>query len=145
MSQLSIESSAVQSYLGNLQTAINRTAGNSATCKTLCITVVSALMVFAYEKNRPDSIGMSVIPITLFFVLDAYYLGIERRFRVIYDTFLHRLHARTAVAEDLFIMTTDTTSKTVLASTVDAALSISVWPFYLFVGLMLVILRTWIF
>lgn len=146
MSQVNFESSAVQSYLSNLQAVISRMASNSSTCKTWCITLVSAVIVFATGENRnPDSIWVSIVPIGLFLVLDAYYLGLERHFRDLYNGFIRKLHSGSAKVEDIFVMTPRVGTTDILASTGRGVLSISVWPFYGLLFIMLVVLRTWIF
>ena len=146
MSSINLESSSVQSYLNSLQAVISRMAANSAASKTWCITLISAVIVFATGNNRnPQSIWVSVIPLTLFFVLDSYYLGLERRFRAIYNEFVRKLHAGTAKAEEVFIISLSGGMTTTLFTTVKASLSISVWPFYGLTLIMLAIIRTWVF
>jgi len=145
MSNIEFESSAVQSYLGNLQSVINRMAANSASSKTWCITLVSAVVVFASDKSKPDSVWMALIPIGLFFLLDAYYLNFEIQFRALYNEFVGKLHLGTAKLEDIYVMTPSMRDKSLWLSTAKAAASFSVWPFYSLVTVMLVILRSWIF
>ena len=146
MSSINLESSSVQSYLNSLQAVISRMAANSAASKTWCITLISAVIVFATGNNRdPQSIWVSAIPLTLFFALDSYYLGLERRFRAIYNEFVRKLHAGTAKAEEVFIISLSGGMTTTLFTTVKASLSISVWPFYGLTLIMLAIIRTWVF
>ena len=75
---LTHESASVQSYLSILQGTITRMASNSASCKAWCVTLVSAMLVLIADKEKPDYVWISVVPIVLFVVLDAYYLGLER-------------------------------------------------------------------
>lgn len=62
MSNLTVESTAVQSYLNILQTIINRMATNSANCKTWCVTLVSAILVIIVDKGKADYIWITLIP-----------------------------------------------------------------------------------
>lgn len=81
MSKVDFESGAVQSYLGILQGVINRMASNSAGCKTWCITLVSAITTVIADKSNSSYVWVALVPISLFLFLDAYYLGLEQRFR----------------------------------------------------------------
>ena len=142
--EITIESTAVHSYLNNLQAVINRMAANSASSKTWCITLVSAIIVFASDKDKPDSVWMTLIPISLFFLLDAYYLELEQRYRDLYNDFVNKLHSGTVTIKDLFILTPSTKEKRFI-SVIKATSSISVFPFYILITIMLIILRSWIF
>jgi len=142
--EITIESTSVHSYLNNLQAAINRMATNSASSKTWCITLVSAVIVFASDKDKPDSVWMALIPISLFFLLDAYYLGLERRYRDLYNDFVRKLHSGTVMLKDMFVLIPNMKEK-LFISVFKAALSITVWPFYILITTMLIILRSWIF
>lgn len=141
---ITFESPAVHNYLNSLQAVINRMAGNSAASKTWCITLISAVIVFATDKGKPDAIWMALIPIILFFVLDAYYLGLERKYRNIYNEFVNKLHANKVEEKDIFLMTPPATPNTI-TSTLRASTSISVWMFYVLIIVLLVILRGWLF
>ena len=104
MSTLNADSPSVQSYLAILQGVISRMATNSASCKTWCITIVSAILVVVADKAKPDYALISLIPIILFLLLDSYYLGLERAFRDLYNSFIKKLHEDAAVVEDTFIV-----------------------------------------
>ena len=130
VSNLTSESNSVQTYLNILQDIITRMASNSANCKTWCVTLVSAILVVVADKNKPNYVGISLIPLILFFLLDAYYLAQERSFRSIYNKFVENMHDGKAEIKDLFVI------KPILGSTVVKALSessfsFSVLPFYL--------------
>lgn len=137
MSKVTYESGAVQSYLGILQGVINRMAANSAGCKTWCITIVSAITVVIADKSNPSYVWVAIVPIALFLFLDAYYLGLEQRLRDSYNNFIKKLHSDEAELEDVFIVNPGGGAQITLASTFKAALSLSVWPFY---GLLIVML-----
>ena len=137
MNKIDFESGAVQSYLGILQGVINRMASNSASCKTWCITIVSAIIVVIANKSNSSYIWVALVPMVLFLFLDAYYLGLEQRFRDSYNNFIKKLHTGEAKIEDIFIINPGVGFRLTLNATVKAMLSLSVWPFY---GLLLLML-----
>ena len=85
-SVLDPESSAVRTHLNIMQGVIQRMAENSRACKFWCVTIASATLVLVARTERPE---YALIPSALFFILDAYYLALERRFRSSYSTFLN--------------------------------------------------------
>lgn len=139
MSSVEIDSPSVQTYLTILQGVINRMAANSAACKTWAVGLVSAILVVASGKNEASLASVSLIPIVLFFFLDAYYLGLERLFRTNYNAFVTKLHAGEAAPADVFVVTPRVTKKDVFRNTLSATTSIAVWPFYLLLAVMLVV------
>jgi len=141
MNGLNFESPSVQSYLGILQSVINRMAANSSGCKTWCIALVSATVVILADKGKPEYVWVTAVPIVLFFFLDSYYLGLEHGFRARYDDFIHKLHAASATIEDVFIVTPEASLWETVKATFKACGSISIWPFYGLLALMLVIVR----
>ena len=144
MPDVGIESPSVQGYLSILQGVINRMAVNSSGCKTWCIALVSAIIVIIADKGKPDFVWISVIPIVLFLFLDSYYLGLEKRFRNQYNGFIQKLHAGTAIVDDLFIVTPGRGARVFAIATGKALISPSVWPFYGLLALMLFIVRYWL-
>ena len=142
MTGINVDSPSVQSDLENLQSTMARMGSQSASCKTWCITLVSAVLAFAADKQKPDAIFIVIIPIWLFFLLDSYYLARERIFRKLYDNFVEKLHAGNARTEDVFAIAIDRRARTTLRLTGQAILSVSVWPFYILVGVMLIVTRS---
>jgi hypothetical protein len=139
-----LDSPAVQAYLTILQAVIARMASNSAGAKTWCIALVSAIIVVIADKAEPRYVFIALVPVGLFFLLDAYYLGLEKQFRHRYNDFIGKLHEGKAEVKDVFIVT----SEEGLAGTMKAAFvacgSVSVWPFYVLLGLMLLAVRVWV-
>jgi hypothetical protein len=80
---------------------------------------------------------IAAIPIVIFFALDCYYLGLERRFRDCYDTFIKKLHSGTARIEDAFVVAPKLRVRGAFVEAVEAASSFSIWPFYLGLGVLL--------
>lgn len=126
-SPLSETSPSVQAHLGILQSVIQRMASNSTSCKTWCITVVSAILVIVADKGKPNFAFIALVPTLLFLALDAYYLAMEKAFRASYADFVKKLHSGVAKAEDLYAVTPlGSYSK----HQFEALKSFSVWGFY---------------
>jgi hypothetical protein len=136
--KLTAESTAVQSYLNILQGVIARMATNSANCKTWCITLVSAIVVIIADKAKPNYVWIALLPVILFFLLDAYYLGQERSFRAIYNSFIQRLNAGNANKNDLFSLT-PIRGFNVVQMTFEAISSFAIYPFYLTLIILLIL------
>jgi len=141
VTDINVDSPAVQSHLGILQSVINRMAANSSGCKTWCIALVSAIVVILAEQEKPEYVWVSIVPIFLFLFLDSYYLGLENRFRDRYNEFIQKLHTGTVTVEDLFIVTPGKGFKVFAKAILQAVISLSVWPFYGLLVLMLLIVR----
>ena len=134
MKTLNTESTSIQNYLSILQNVISRMASNSASCKTWCITLVSAILVLVVDKGKPEYIFISLIPVLIFLFLDSYYLALERQFRDLYNVFIKKLHNNEATVEDVFIVSP---SKHIVCSIFKAVFSISTLPFYGTLGVMI--------
>lgn len=140
MPNIDFESSAVQSYLSILQGVISRMATNSAAAKTWCVGLVSAIVVLLYDNGAPEYVPIALIPLSLFAFLDAFYLGLERRFRDQYNAFIKKVHDDSASVEDLYIVSPGKGFWVSLMSVLGALTSASVWPFYGLLMLMLFLL-----
>ena len=86
------ESSAIQKHLEIMQGTITRMAENSRTCKVWCVTLVSAILVLVARTGEADHALIALAPTVLFYVLDAYYLSLERGFRRSYGSFVRKIH-----------------------------------------------------
>ena len=143
MDEVDLNSPSVQSYLSILQGVINRMAANSAACKTWCVALVSAIVVIIADKGKPEFIWISILPIALLFFLDAYYLGLERQFRNVYNSFIKKIHTNQATVDDVFIVSPGR-GKDIMGKTLYACFSFSIWPFYGLLTLMLVVVQNWV-
>ena len=72
-------------HLEFIQNIITRMNNNSFQIKTFTITIVSALLAIYTSNKNEMFITISIIPITLFWFLDTYYLQQERKFRGVYN------------------------------------------------------------
>lgn len=86
-----------------LQGIINRMAGNSANCKNWTITLVAAMLVLLVDKNMQiPNAWICLIPVGLFYLLDCYYLGLERITIGVQNTFLDNLNEDEVYTEELY-------------------------------------------
>lgn len=122
---IDVEKQSVLAYLNMLQGVISRMASNSASCKTWCVTLVSAIFVLAVGTENPGVLLVAWFPVALFFLLDAYYLSLERDFRGIQEDFLER-----GDDKDLFRLKPPPGYGHRLHATVTSMFSFSVYPFY---------------
>ena len=133
-----LERPVVQGYLSMLQGIINRMAGNSASCKTWTVTLVTALLVLVVEKDiRLPNPYLCLLPIVLLFLLDCYYLGLERITIGIQTDFLSRLSEDSEMyIKQLYDVSKLRSKKLQICETIGAIFSFSTIPFY---GLVVVI------
>ena len=93
---------AVQSHLEMLQGVIQRMAENSRSCKLWSITALSAVLFLAARTGVPWYTLIALVPLSLFFLLDVYYLSLERRFRGSYKLVLEKLRNEVYGPEDVY-------------------------------------------
>ena len=129
---LGVESSAVQAHLTIMQGVINRMAENSRSCKVWCVTLVAAILVLVARTGEADHALIALAPTVLFYILDAYYLALERGFRRSYGSFVRRLHDKKVSSRDLF--TVDFIGSIPQGTLWAIFMSFSVPPFYLVVA-----------
>ena len=100
--RLDHESSAVQKHLEIMQGTITRMAENSRTCKVWCVTLVSAILVLVARTGEADHALIALAPTVLFYVMDAYYLSLERGFRRSYGSFVRKIHEGKVSISDVY-------------------------------------------
>jgi hypothetical protein len=126
-----LENSSVQSHVSILQGIIARMASNSANCKTWAITVCAGLVIVLIDKTKINYIPWTMIPITLFWVLDCYYLSLERIFRTQYSIFVNKLHKKELQETDIFQIKMEESTKEKIKQFAKGFWSFSTSPFYL--------------
>jgi hypothetical protein len=99
---LTAESPAVIAHLNMLQGIITRLAGNSAQCKTWCITLVTALIAFAGATHTTGPIVFAIVPVGMLLILDVTYLAQERAYRDLFNDMVVRVRARSYDENALF-------------------------------------------
>jgi hypothetical protein len=72
--------------LDHLQGIVQRLAGNSFLIKGWAVTLVSAVLGFALKDATTSPLAyLAIVPVLLFWGLDAYYLAVERGVRKLYN------------------------------------------------------------
>lgn len=145
MEKINHDSPAVQNSLAILQDVISRMAGNSASSKTWCIALVSAILVLLADRDSPNLVWIAIAPIILFCMLDAYYLAMEKEFRDRYNQFVRKLHAGDVTIDDLFVVIPPGQSLLSAKNVWRALKSFSIWPFYLIQVIILLVVRSILF
>lgn len=139
-----LERPAVQGYLSMLQGIINRMAGNSASCKTWTVTLVTALLALQAKAEVHLSYPLlCLIPIVLLYLLDCYYLGLGRITIRIQTEFLRNLGTKGYIHR-AYKLKRLANPRLQLWNMMKAAKSFSTTPFYLFIALIVLALG-WIF
>ncbi len=72
-------------YLEFIQNIITRMNKNSFSLKALTITIISALLAVFATTKTPLILLVSIFPVLIFWLLDAYYLTLERKYRGLYN------------------------------------------------------------
>ncbi|MCG3744502.1 hypothetical protein EXA18_13580 [Vibrio cincinnatiensis] len=136
---LTEDSPSVQAHLVMLQNVIQRMASNSSSCKSWCITLVSAVLVIVADKGKPDFAWIALLPTVIFACLDAYYLALEKGFRETYNNFVEKLHCKSLISVDLYAITPQGKMS---KHQFEAMKSMSVWGFYIPLVLLIYITKT---
>lgn len=132
-------------YIGLLQDTINRMASNSANCKNWLITLIAGICaVQAVADTIQKFMWIAYIPIGLLFLLDCYYLGLERRLRDVETEFIGKIHRGSAQKEDLYLFELPEEHKkhhSKFVATIFGMWSFSTTPFYLLIAAIVLILQ----
>lgn len=121
-----------QTHLTLLQGVINRFAANSSNCKTWCVTLVSAILLFSADKKLSAGLTIALLPTIFFLFLDAYYLSMERDAINIYTNFVKQ-----PTEEGLFKIPMPQSRCHRAKQTLYALLSFSVFPCYILIAVAL--------
>ena len=135
---MDLDRPSVNTYLTFLQENIKRMASNSSSCKTWCITLLSALLVLSIDKEIYIAMKIVWFPLVLFFLLDSFYLSLEKNFRDIYNDFI-----KDADEKKLFKLTPPSGFFTRIISTILSFRSFSIWPFYGIIAVMFFVVKNW--
>ncbi|MFR2732896.1 hypothetical protein [Hoylesella buccalis] len=135
-----LESSAIQFHISMLQGIINRMAANSANCKNWTVTLVAAMLVLLVDKNmKIPNAWICLIPVGMFYLLDCYYLGLERLYISSQKAFLEKIYNYEEYVEDLYKVEELTDKCKQVCNTIKATKSISTTPFYLIVATVVIV------
>lgn len=76
-------------HLAFIQDVITRMNSNIFSLKGLMITIVAALVAFTVNDDNKDTavfnLSIALLLVLIFWFLDAYYLKMERQYRMLYD------------------------------------------------------------
>ena len=113
-------------------------AGNSANCKNWTITLVAAMLVLLVDKEMQlPNAWLCLIPVGLFYLLDCYYLGLERVMIKSQKNFLDKLSKDENYVDQIYRVGALGGRYTQLSNTIKAMCSPSTTPFYLIVALVI--------
>ena len=98
------ESDAVRAHVGIMQGVVSRMADNSRSCKMWCVTLVAAVLFLSARSGEASYVFVALAPAGLFWVLDAYYLSLERAFRKSYEAFVAKVHDGSVGVGDLYVV-----------------------------------------
>lgn len=132
-------------YISLLQENINRMAANSANCKTWLVTLVTAIIALQLTSNELRSVlWIALGLIVLFYILDSYYLGIERKFINIEKNYVKavKYNEQDELMKNLYSFNIKAV-KDKYATTRSALLSLSTWPFYSVLFLIVLAVCLW--
>jgi hypothetical protein len=104
--------------------------GNSANCKTWCITIVSASLILLIDKDKIQYNYIAYGPVALFCLLDSFYLGLEQEFRDLHKTFVQQVASEDIERASMYHIKLKGGFCHRSYSTVMALKSFSIWPFY---------------
>lgn len=82
-------------HLEFIQASISRVAGNTFLLKGWSITLIAAFFVLSAKDSDKVYAFLAYYPVLIFWILDGYFLSVERRFRALYD------RVRTMSTEDI--------------------------------------------
>lgn len=134
-------------YISLLQENINRMAANSANCKTWLVTLVAAIMALQLTSTELRSIlWIALGLIVLFYILDSYYLGLERKFIAVEKNFVKAAKEKKEgeFAEEIYSFNIKAV-KDDYATTCSALCSASTAPFYIILFLIVLAVCLWPF
>ena len=80
-----------RNYVNLMNDAINRMASNSSNAKSYLVAIVAALIAIQMpNKGNAYVILSALLPTFLFYLMDCYYLSLEKRFRNLQSAFINK-------------------------------------------------------
>jgi len=113
-------------HLKMIQEIIKRMANNSFLIKGWTISLISVIAIFADLKNDFSFILIAILPVFIFWMLDAYYLQQERKYRKLYSC-VQQDYINSSNKVELFDMAT---TKIEVACLFRIMFTISICPIY---------------
>jgi hypothetical protein len=76
-------------HLDMVQSVVGRMSSHGLAIKSVAVTMAVAVLAFAVQGNGSGSVALlalaGALPIVIFWLLDAYYVRIERAYRCLFD------------------------------------------------------------
>jgi len=119
---------AAIAHLTFLQGIINRLANNSASCKTWCLVIVSALLSLAGATHASGIVTFALVPIVIFGCLDGMCLAQERAYRSLYTRIAQAIRNGSYARDDAYDLHAPPPS---FMNFISALASWSIYPVYL--------------
>jgi len=127
-------------HISLLQDSINRMASNSSNSKTWCIGIISAILAFmATDPNLSQKIWVVSFIAVPFLFLDAFYLGLEKRFRCKEERIVSEYKSTGEIEDYIFNLGPSEDQK--VKSFFKGLLSPSTWPTYFIVIISVVVIQ----
>lgn len=96
-------------YLQMMQENITRMAGNSTNAKTWLVTIVTGFFAFGCSITDLDWwLLLAIIPIVVFWYIDAYYLSLERALRNREQIYINLMNSLESTGDNLIDEKQDT-------------------------------------
>lgn len=129
----SLDDAAVVGHIDMLQGIIGRMSSNCSNCKTWAVTVVAAILALS-DYSGWQRFWICCGPIVLFFFIDSFYLGLERRFICLQQMFIADINDGMHVIPYTI---ESTTAKEQLTGMLKGFISLSTTPFYILLVIIL--------
>ena len=136
--EMSYDKTDALKYIDILQSCITRMANNSEKCKTWCITIVAALIALCLKGEQEKYSWLIFIPIFSLWFLDAFYLYLEQEFRLIYNNYI-KAYDGVNIPASTYRISSASFKQCRCCKIFRLAWSISIFPFYGFLTLALVV------
>jgi len=145
MEKFNFDKEDCRHYIGLLQTNINRMAANSANCKTWLTGIITASIALAV-KDAPEKLNLiflvNIAFVLLFYFLDSFYLGLEKRFILLEKKFIGLLKSNMDFDKDIYVLSPRNMGSD-RKYTWKGMKSYSTWPFYL--ALLIIVIALYCF
>lgn len=127
-----IDSPSAISFIETLQGIITRMATNSANCKTWCVTLVAAILALT-DIPMSDKLWLCIGIIILMYLLDCYYLGLERHFIQVQNDYVKKIDD----PDNMPFVFPEHDICDQLVDLLGGIVSLSTTPFYFIIGIMI--------
>jgi hypothetical protein len=117
-------------HMATIQGVITRFAGNSANCKTMCLTLVAAVLALLTANKDPQTLKIAYTITVLMAWMDAYYLSMERTAVELSKNCAKKIQNGTFTNSDLYHIIIGGKGWFAFKGAFSALTSHSIWPFY---------------